>query len=96
MPIDPQEVRRIAELAELDLDDETVSRFTEQLQSILDYVRAIEPLDVDSVAPTGCVPGERQPLREDEETPCLTSEEALRNAPDSGDGHFRVPRVIKT
>ena len=95
MPIDPHEVRRIAELAELDLDDETVDRFTEQLHSILDYVGAIETVDVASVAPTAAVLNEQQPLREDDELPCLTAEEALRNAPDSGDGHFRVPRVIK-
>jgi len=34
-------------------------------------------------------------LREDREKPCLTNFEALANAPVSGSGYFKVPRVIE-
>ena len=33
-------------------------------------------------------------LRADEPAPSLSSSEALANAPDVGDGHFRVPQVL--
>jgi aspartyl-tRNA(Asn)/glutamyl-tRNA(Gln) amidotransferase subunit C len=34
-------------------------------------------------------------LREDEPRPCLTNAEALANAPVSGQGYYKVPRVIE-
>jgi aspartyl-tRNA(Asn)/glutamyl-tRNA(Gln) amidotransferase subunit C len=34
-------------------------------------------------------------LREDEERPCLTREEALAGAPDAFEGRFRVPRILE-
>jgi len=33
-------------------------------------------------------------LREDHARPCFTQEEALQNAPEPGDGCFKVPQVI--
>ena len=46
MAIDSAEVRRIARLAHLDLDEATIEAFTDQLQSILDYVAVLEELDL--------------------------------------------------
>ena len=39
------------------------------------------------------VPSRANPLRPDEPAPCLTQEEALRNAPEKADGYFVVPRL---
>ena len=38
-------------------------------------------------------PPTANPLRPDEPAPCLTQEEALRNAPEKVDGFFAVPRL---
>lgn len=95
MPIHSDEVRRIAALAELDLDDPTVERFRDQLQAILDHVAMLDALGVERIPPTSHAGAEPIPLRSDEAGGSLEIDEALRNAPDASRGHFRVPRVIQ-
>lgn len=94
MAIDPAEVRRIAQLAHLELDDATVVEFAEQLESILHHVAALDELDLGEVPPTRWALEAGGRLREDIEQPGLTAEQALANAPDAAAGHFRVPRVL--
>lgn len=93
--IDADQVRRIAELAHLELDETTVERFRHQLEAILEYVARLDSLGVDRIPPTSHVAVDAAPLRADEVGPCLTAEEALANAPDAAAGHFRVPPVIQ-
>ncbi|MCP3979718.1 MAG: Asp-tRNA(Asn)/Glu-tRNA(Gln) amidotransferase subunit GatC [bacterium] len=94
MPIDEREVRHIAQLALLDLDAQALERLRRELGSILDYVALLDQLDVDDVPPTRGAGTERR-LRDDTESTSLAVAEALCNAPDSAEDHFRVPRVIK-
>ena len=57
-------------------------------------VESLNELDTTGVEPaTGSHDG-APPLREDVRRTSLGSEEALSNAPDSGRGHFKVPRVL--
>ena len=92
--IAPEEVREIAMLARLRLDDEEVARMTHDLDAILGYVAALSELDVAGVEPmTHAVPFDC-PLRPDEARPPLPLEEALRNAPRREGGFFEVPRVV--
>jgi len=55
-------------------------------------------VNVDGIAPTSHLMAaegfEQQILREDATHASLPVEEALRNAPDRGDDHFKVPKVI--
>ena len=94
MSIDAGEVRRIAALALLDLDDATVERFREQLAAILDYVATLDDLGVDRIAPTEHVRGGSSGSRADAIVPSLPIDEVLRGAPDSAAGLFRVPKVL--
>ena len=87
------EVLRIAKLANLELDTVDDS-LADSLRSILDYVSMLDEVDVSGVEPTRFGAVGDSCVREDEPRPGLTADEALRNAPDGADGHFRVPRVI--
>jgi aspartyl-tRNA(Asn)/glutamyl-tRNA(Gln) amidotransferase subunit C len=94
LPIDAEQVKHIAKLARLDLDDVTVERLRHELQTILEHVALLDEVDVDSIPPT-VTPLARAPrLREDQVAQSVGTESALRNAPDSAAGHFRVPRVL--
>ena len=94
MAIDRAEVRRIAELAQLELDDATVDSLTRDLESILNHVALLDTLDVSQVDPAvGALEHPPAP-RADRVRPSLTNDEALANAPAAADGHFRVPRVL--
>ena len=75
-------------------DPSEEERLRADLDQILAYMEKLEELDTTSVA---LAIGATEPgvvLREDRSSACLKVEEALANAPESGRGHFKVPRVI--
>ena len=94
MGISIEEVRRVAQLAKLEFPDSELQRFTAQLGAILDYVERLRDVDTEGIEPDPGHPTSEATLRTDERIPCLETERALANAPDSAGGYFRVPRVI--
>ncbi len=100
MKISEAEVRYVAKLANLELSDDEVSRFSSQLSHILDHVEALKEVpteNVDSlmqVVPTEGAPFSSTPLREDSPRKSLGAETAVSNAPDSTASYFKVPKVI--
>jgi aspartyl-tRNA(Asn)/glutamyl-tRNA(Gln) amidotransferase subunit C len=86
--VDDEEVRHVASLARVDLDEAEVERFAAQFADILEYFEALEGVpDIDADAELANV------MRPDEIREGLTQEEALRNAPETEDGYFVGPRV---
>ena len=94
MAIGKQEVRHIAKLANLDFSEEEIDRFTQQFNSILEYVACLNSLDTSAIEPTAHVGSGSHALRDDVLVPSISREEALANAPESDRGHFKVPKVI--
>jgi aspartyl-tRNA(Asn)/glutamyl-tRNA(Gln) amidotransferase subunit C len=94
MKLTLDEVRRVARLAHLELDQRSEERLRGSLDQILRYMEKLNELDTSDVPPALGVTEEGSERRDDVEEPGLSSEEALANAPDSGQGHFKVPRVI--
>lgn len=93
-----EEVEKIAALAHLTFTRDELERFAQQFQQILDYVAQLEKVPTEDVAPTyHAVAGESDatPLREDQVGTSFPLEQALSNAPDPAQDHFRVPRVIE-
>ena len=86
--VGPDEVRHVADLARVDLDDDEVDQFTEQFADILSYFDAL-----DEVPETDREEELANVMRPDETHECLSQEEALQNALDSEEGHFKGPKV---
>ncbi|HCR17167.1 MAG TPA: Asp-tRNA(Asn)/Glu-tRNA(Gln) amidotransferase GatCAB subunit C [Candidatus Latescibacteria bacterium] len=95
MAVSLDDVRKVAHLAKLELSEEEEARIAEDLGQMLDYVAALNELDTDNVLPTAHVLPISNVFREDTVMPSLPQAEALANAPSSGHGHFRVPKVIE-
>ena len=93
-PITPDDVRTVAKLARLALDDADLPRVAGQLQSILRYVRKLEEADVEGVEPLAHPLPLHNVLREDVPGPALPLDAVLQNAPDTDGPFFRVPKVI--
>jgi aspartyl-tRNA(Asn)/glutamyl-tRNA(Gln) amidotransferase subunit C len=91
MTISSDEVRHVARLARLELTDEEVERFAEQLGAILEAVGKVDELDLAGVEPTSHPLDLANVWAEDEPRPSLPLEEALANAPDADGSYFRVP-----
>jgi aspartyl-tRNA(Asn)/glutamyl-tRNA(Gln) amidotransferase subunit C len=89
------EVKHVAKLARLALDDATLARFTGQLEQILEYVDQIGRLDVSAgVEPMAHAVPLHNVLREDIVEPSLPIELVLQNAPETDGRFFKVPKVI--
>ncbi len=91
MAITRDEVLHVARLARLELTEEEVARFTEQLSAILEAVAKVSELDLSGVEPTAHPLDVVNVWAEDEPRPSIPVDDALANAPDREAGFFRVP-----
>jgi aspartyl-tRNA(Asn)/glutamyl-tRNA(Gln) amidotransferase subunit C len=85
------EVLHVAGLARLELSEDEVTRFQEQLSEILGAVSKVSELDLSGVPPTAHPLEIQNAWAEDVPKPCLTLDEVFANAPDREDDLFRVP-----
>ena len=91
MAISREEVLHVARLARLDLTEDEVEKFREQLSAILEAVSKVSELDLSDVSPTSHPLAIANTWAEDEPRPCLPLEDVFANAPDRDEDHFRTP-----
>jgi aspartyl-tRNA(Asn)/glutamyl-tRNA(Gln) amidotransferase subunit C len=91
--ISVDDVRYVAKLARLRIEQDEATRMTGELSKILAHVDKMGELDMGDVPPTAHVLDVVNVTREDKERPSLPRGEALRNAPAASDDCFRVPRM---
>jgi aspartyl-tRNA(Asn)/glutamyl-tRNA(Gln) amidotransferase subunit C len=91
MAISKDEVLHVARLARLELTDEEVERFTDQLSAILEAVAKVSELDLADVEPRAHPLDVVNVWAEDEPRPSISVDDALVNAPDRHGGFFKVP-----
>ena len=90
----PADVAHVAKLARLDVTEEEVDLFAEQLAAVLDHAADVAALDTAGVPPTAHPLPLKNVLRPDEPRPSLDRDEVLAMAPDAEDGRFKVPRIL--
>lgn len=98
MKISEQQVRYVADLANLTLTPEEIHRMAHELDEILthiDTLNEVETTDVEPMAQVLFEAEEAATLRADEDRPGIGSQLATGNAPVAGAGYFKVPRVIE-
>jgi aspartyl-tRNA(Asn)/glutamyl-tRNA(Gln) amidotransferase subunit C len=88
------DVAHVARLARLELSDEDLEQFTDQLGAVLEHARDVEALDTAGIPPTAHPLPLRNVLRADLVVPSLDREEVLAQAPEAEAGQFRVPRIL--
>ena len=91
MAITRDEVLHVARLARLELSDDEVTRFQEQLSAILEAVSKVSELDLSDVPPTSHPLELANAWDDDVPHASLTPDEAFANAPDRQDDLFRTP-----
>jgi aspartyl-tRNA(Asn)/glutamyl-tRNA(Gln) amidotransferase subunit C len=89
------DVEHVARLARLELRDDEIDRFTDELGVILEHAEDIAALSLDDVEPTAHPLPLRNVARADEVRPSLPREEVLEAAPSVEEGWFRVPRILE-
>jgi aspartyl-tRNA(Asn)/glutamyl-tRNA(Gln) amidotransferase subunit C len=93
-PISRADVAHVARLARLDLTDDELEQFTEQLGAVLEHARDVEALDTAGVAPTAHPLPLHNVLREDVVVAGLDRDEVLAQAPEAEADRFKVPRIL--
>ncbi|MFZ0663506.1 MAG: Asp-tRNA(Asn)/Glu-tRNA(Gln) amidotransferase subunit GatC [Acidobacteriaceae bacterium] len=94
-----EDVKRVAELAYLELSAEEEVRMQRDLNAILGYIAQLNELDTSAVEPMaqvsealGSAPGSR---RADSARPSLPRENVMAAAPETDGAFFKVPKVIE-
>ncbi len=95
MSLKTEDVRNIAHLARLHLDDAEVESYAAELSSILDLVDQMNAVDTSGVEPLANPLDATQRLRDDEVTETDQRNKFQQIAPDVAEGLYRVPKVIE-
>ena len=89
------DVKYVANLARLDLNEEEIQDFTNQLNDIISFVKQLERVDTTNIEPTSHASAVVDVIREDKLRKGMESDVALKNAPDQSNQQFKVTRIVE-
>ena len=95
MSIDTDTVRKVAHLSRIAVTDEELPPLVDELNAILGWVEQLGEVDIDGVEPMTSVTPMALKRRADEVTDGSRRDDILRNAPDTREGFFVVPKVVE-
>lgn len=94
MELGPDQIRHVAKLSRLELDQEKVREYSKQLGSILEHIAKLNELDVDGVEPMAHPLPLTNRLAEDIPSTPMPVEDLLMNAPEVEGEYLAVPKVL--
>ncbi len=88
------EVKKVAELARIELREGEAEKFQKDLSAILDYVEELQKVDTEGLEIVASVTGLENVQRMD--APALDDdrEAIMRNAPEIKDGYYKVKSIL--
>lgn len=95
MKITTDEVKYVANLAKLYVDEAEAEKLTGEMESIINFADMLAEIDTESVAPTNHAMKVQNVFREDKVEPSYSQEDILKNAPSQEGGCYLVPKVVE-
>ena len=92
--INKEEVKKVAHLARLELNENEINSHSEQLEKILEYIKQLEKIETDDVPCTTRAIEVINVFRKDEKNKCDCNKELLELSPSREDKFFKVPKII--
>lgn len=92
--INKDEVRHIAGLARIGVNEKEVEKFSRDLSSILDFVEQLKEVDVSGAEPTAHITGLENKLREDKILDFENKQGISKLFPESKNGYDKVKSVL--
>ena len=89
-----EEVKKVAHLARLELNQDEINNHAEQLEKILEYIKQLEKIDTDNVPCTTRAIEVNNVFRKDEKINSDCIDELLELGPSREDKYFKVPKII--
>jgi aspartyl-tRNA(Asn)/glutamyl-tRNA(Gln) amidotransferase subunit C len=94
MSLSADDVRKVADLARLEIPEAEVEVMARQLSAIVDYINQLQQVNTDGVEPLNHALDLHDVFRDDVPGESLSPNEALANAPARKDDFYRVPAVF--
>ena len=88
------EVKKVASLARLELDNDEINNHAKQLEKILEYIKQLEKIETDNVPCTTRAIEVINVFRKDEKKNSDCKEELLELGPSMEDKYFKVPKIM--
>ena len=95
MSIDKNQVKKVAKLSRISLDDKNLESLSNDLASILKFVEQLNKLDTNKIEPLNSIVNKTLEPRKDKINDGKIKEEILKNSPDKNEDFFIVPKVIE-
>lgn len=95
MTITPDQIHKIANLAKLRIDEQSIEEISSQFDNIMTLIDQLEQADTDGVEPLSHPQDPVLRLREDEVTAADMRDEFMQLTEHNQDGLYLVPKVIE-
>ena len=94
MPIDKNQVKKVAKLSRISLDDSKLESLSKDLVSILNFVEQLNKLDTNEIKPLTSIIDKSLDTRDDAVSDGQIKDQILKNSPEKNEDFFIVPKVI--
>lgn len=95
MSVSEDEIKKVADLADLNLTQAEIKQYATDMNDILEFMKVLDGVDVSNQEVVLDSQERYNHFRKDEVKQHLSQEEALKNAPSQEEGMFHLPKVIK-
>ncbi len=94
MAISKEEIIHIAKLADLNLSEAEIEKYTKDMQEIIEFANTINNVNTEGMGETIGTNEKVNVLRKDEVVEFGNRDALLQNAPSQDEGMFRIPKVL--
>ena len=95
MSIDKNQVKKVAKLSRISLDDKKLESLSKDLVSILNFVEELNKLDTQKTEPLTSIVDKTLEPRKDKINDGKIKDQILKNSPDKNEEFFIVPKVVE-
>ena len=94
MSLSDKDVKHVAVLSRLGLNDDELQKYEKELNDVLNFMEKLNELDTKGIEPTSHVLDIHNVFRSDKVEESLSLEDVLANAPDRDEDYFKVPSIL--
>ena len=94
MPIDKNQVKKVAKLSRISLDDSNLESLSKDLISILNFVEQLNELDTNEIKPLTSIIDKSLDTRDDSVSDGQIKDQILKNSPEKNEDFFIVPKLV--
>ena len=95
MPIDKNQVKKVAKLSRISLDESKIDSLSKDLDSIISFVEKLNELDTKEIKTLKSITNKTLETRNDIVDDGKIKNDILKNSPEKNEDFFIVPKVIE-